>query len=106
MGCYHVHLPWTHPDFESAQAAAATVQDGFVAWIEGAYYVRMGSYTSRNAAQEAVNALGVEGATVGETSGYGYSAVATGTTRILFQFDANVAGEAGLSAFSRGWRRT
>ena len=102
VGCYHVHLPWTHPDFESAQAAAATVQDGFVAWIEGAYYVRMGSYTSRNAAQEAVNALGVEGATVGETSGYGYSAVATGTTRILFQFDANVAGEAGAFGVQPG----
>lgn len=95
VGCYHVHLPWTYPDFESAQAAAATVKDGFVAWIEDAYYVRMGSYASRAAAQDAVNALGVEGATVGETGAYGYSAVATGTTRILFQFDANVAGEAG-----------
>lgn len=95
VGCYHIHLPWTYPDFESAQAAAATVQDGFVAWIQGAYYVRMGSYASRSAAQAAVDALGVEGAAVGETSAYGYSAVATGTTRILFQFDANVAGEAG-----------
>lgn len=95
VGCYHVHLPWTYPDFESAQAAAATVKNGFVAWIEGAYYVRMGSYASRTAAQDAVNALGVEGAAVGETGAYGYSVVTTGTTRILFQFDANVAGEAG-----------
>lgn len=92
VGCYHVHLPWTYPDFESARAAAATVTDGFVAWIGGTYYVRMGSYASRSAAQAAVDALGVEGATVGETSAYGYSAVATGTTRILFQFDANKAG--------------
>lgn len=92
VGCYHVHLPWAYPDFESAQAAAATVTGGFVAWLEGAYYVRMGSYASRAAAQEAVDALGVEGATVGETSAYGYSVVATGTTRILFQFDANKAG--------------
>lgn len=95
VGCYHVHLPWTYPDFESAQAAAATVTDGFVAWIKGAYYVRMGSYASRAAAQEAVDALGVDGVTVGETGAYGYSAVATGTTRILFQFDADAAGEAG-----------
>ena len=92
VGCYHVHLPWAYPDFESAQAAAATVTGGFVAWIEGSYYVRMGSYASRAAAQEAVDALGVEGGTVGETSAYGYSVVATGTTRILFQFDANKAG--------------
>lgn len=102
VGCYHVHLPWTYSDFESAQAAAATVKDGFVAWIEGAYYVRMGSYASRTAAQDAVNALGVEGATVGETGAYGYSAVATGTTRILFQFDANVAGETGAFAVLPG----
>lgn len=92
VGCYHVHLPWTYPDFESAQAAAATVQDGFVAWVEGTYYVRMGSYASRSAAQAAVDALGVEGASVGETSAYGYSVVTTGTTHILFQYDANKAG--------------
>lgn len=92
VGCYHVHLPGTYPDFESARDAAATVTDGFVAWIGGTYYVRMGSYASRSAAQAAVDALGVEGATVGETSAYGYSAVTTGTTRILFQFDANKAG--------------
>lgn len=102
VGCYHVHLPWTYPDFESAQAAAATVTDGFVAWIKGAYYVRMGSYASRSAAQEAVDALGVDGVTVGETSAYGYSAVATGTTRILFQFDADVAGEAGAFGVQPG----
>lgn len=95
VGCYHVHLPWTYPDFESARAAAASVTNGFVAWIGGTYYVRMGSYASRSAAQAAVDALGVNGATVGETSGYGYSVVSTGTTRILFQFDANKAGVEG-----------
>lgn len=102
VGCYHVHLPWTYPDFESAWAAAATVTDGFVAWIGGTYYVRMGAYASRSAAQAAVDTLGVEGATVGETSAYGYSAVATGTTRILFQFDANKVGEAGAFGVQPG----
>lgn len=95
VGCYHVHLPWVYPDFESARAAADMVEDAFVAWIEGTYYVRIGSYARRASAQEAVDALGVEGATVGETSGYGYSVVETGTTRILFQFDANAAGVLG-----------
>ena len=34
-------------------------------------------------------------ACLGETSGYGYVVVAAGTARILFQFDANQAGETG-----------
>lgn len=95
VGCYHVQMPGSYTDFASAKAVADGINNGFVAWIDGTYYVRCGSYAGRSAAQEAANALGVEGAAVGETSAYGYSAVATGTTRILFQFDANKAGEAG-----------
>lgn len=95
VGCYHVHLPWTYEDFSTAQAAADLVPDAFVAWIKGAYYVRVGSYTSRSEAEAAAAALGVEGACLGETSGYGYCAVAAGTDRILFQFDADQRGETG-----------
>ena len=95
VGCYHVHLPWTYEDFDSALTAAQQVENGFVAWVDGAYYVRMGSYTRRSEAEEAAAALGVEGACLGETGGYGYVAVAAGTTRILFQFDADQAGETG-----------
>lgn len=93
IGCYHVHLPWTYEDYASAQAAADLVPDAFVAWIEGAYYVRVGSYTSREEAEAA--ALETEGACLGETSGYGYCVIATGTDKILFQFDANQRGETG-----------
>lgn len=95
VGCYHVHLPWPYEDFLSAQAAAALVEGGFVAWVGGAYYVRMGSYPSRAEAEAAAAATGVEGCCLGETSGYGYSVVANGTTKILFQYDADTAGEAG-----------
>lgn len=95
VGCYHVQLPWPYEDFDAAQTAAQMVEDGFVAWIEGAYYVRMGSYTRRADAEAAVAALEVEEASVGETGSYGYVAVVTGTSRILFEFDANQAGEAG-----------
>ncbi len=95
VGCYHVHLPWPYEDFLSAQAAAALVEGGFVAWVGGAYYVRMGSYPSRAEAEAAAAATGVEGCSLGETSGYGYSVVAGGTTKLLFQYDADAAGEAG-----------
>lgn len=93
VGCYHVQLPWTYSDYDTAQADAAKLDGGFVAWIAGTYYVRCGSYTGLAAAQEAAAAIGIEGATVGETSAYGYNAVATGTTRILFQYDGARAGE-------------
>ncbi len=102
VGCYHVHLPPAYPDFDSALAAAQQIEGGFVAWVEGAYYVRVGSYTSKAEAEAAAAALGVEGACLGETSGYGYSVVAAGTTRILFQFDAAQAGETGALAVRPG----
>ncbi len=92
VGCFHVQLPGTYADFSSAQAAAETVDGGFVAWVKGTYYVRAGSYNRRAAAQEAADAVG---GTLGETSGYGYSVVPAGSTKILFQFDADQDGESG-----------
>ena len=101
VGCYHLHLSWPYQDFASAQAAAQQA-GGFVAWINGAYYVRIGSYTSRADAEVAAAAMGAEGVVVGETSSYGYTVVAAGTNRILFQFDSKVAGEAGAFAVRPG----
>lgn len=93
VGCFHVQLPGQYADFSSAKAAADAVDGGFVAWVKGTYYVRVGSYTGRAAAQAAAEAT--DGATMGETSGYGYSVVPAGSTKILFQFDADEAGETG-----------
>ena len=95
VGCYHLHLPWSYEDFTSAYDASQMVADGFVAWIDGTYYVRMGAYTSREDAEAALVELGMDGITVGETSAYSFNVVAAGTTRILFQFDAKLEGEAG-----------
>ncbi len=95
VGCFHVQLPGEYGDFASAQEAARQVENGFVAWIDGVYRVRAGSYTRRAAAEEAAAASGVEGAVLGETSGFGYSVVADGSTRVLFQFDADRSGETG-----------
>ena len=36
VGCYHLQMPGSYPDFESAAAAAAALQGAFPAWIEGA----------------------------------------------------------------------
>jgi len=83
VGCFHVQLPGEYYDFESAKAVAEGA-GGFVAWINGVYYVRTGSYTTSAAAKEAAAAIG---ATFAETSAYGFSVTVTGTNRILFQFD-------------------
>lgn len=93
VGCYHVELPGTYPDFATAQAAAGQVSEGFVAWIGGEYFVRSGAYATGSAARDAMAALGIEGCRVLGTSAYSVNVVATGTTRILFQFDGKQTGE-------------
>lgn len=85
LGCYHVVAPEQYSDFDSAKAAADAA-GGFVAWIDGTYQVRLGAYLTLEQATEAAKALG-ETYTVKGTSSYGVNVVATGTARILFQFD-------------------
>lgn len=93
VGCFHVQIPGEYEDYDSALAVAAQLEEGFVAYVGGKYYVRAGSYTTRAAAQTAADAFMVAGCTVGETTAYGYSVVKTGTTKILFQFDGQQTGE-------------
>ena len=86
VGCYHIQQPGSYATYWEAEAAAMTQPDGFVAYIDGVYYARFGSYPGRAAAQEALASWG-DGYTVGETSSYGVNVVETGTARILFQYD-------------------
>ena len=88
VGCYHIQVPGTYASYRDA-AADAEALDGFVAWIDGSYQVRIGAYTSKEEAQAALDALGY-GTIVG-TSSYGVNVVATGTSRILFQFDGGAS---------------
>lgn len=84
VGCYHVRIPGFYATYEDA-ARDAEIYGGFVAWINGEYQVRIGAFQSKEGAQGAVAELG-QGEVVG-TSSYGLNVVATGTNRILFQFD-------------------
>ena len=56
IGCYHVLVERGYRSYEQAAAAAQEYRDGFVAWIDGDYQVRAGSYTSRQEAEDAVRA--------------------------------------------------
>lgn len=88
VGCYHIQVPGTFGSFQEASAEAVRHVGGFVAWIDGAYQVRVGAYPSKEAAQ----ASGIDGAVVG-TSSYGMSVVKTGTSQILFQYDCGESGK-------------
>ena len=84
VGCYHIQVPGSYMTYEDA-AADAAIYGGFVAWIDGAYQVRVGAYLSKEGAEGALASM-PQGTIVG-TSSYGVSVVETGTDRILFQFD-------------------
>lgn len=89
VGSCHIQVPGSFGSFEEASAEASKYSGGFVAWIDGAYQVRVGAYFSREAA-EAANSFG--GTVVG-TSAYGMSVVKTGTNQILFQYDCGESGK-------------
>lgn len=59
LGCYHLKHSGQFDSYESARETADVLEGGFVAWIQGEYQVRTGSYTSGAdalAAAEAANA--------------------------------------------------
>lgn len=88
IGCYHVLVESGYRSYEQAAADAQEYRDGFVAWIDGDYQVRAGSYTSRQEAEDAAQSLG---GTVAGTSSYAVNVTRTGSAEILFQFDGGDA---------------
>lgn len=92
VGCYHLQLYGTYYSYQEAQWAASQYPGGFVACINGTYYVRIGNYTQRAQAENAMYSLGVSTEIVG-TSSYGLTVVITGTNTVLFQYDDNGNGK-------------
>lgn len=85
LGAYHVQLPTSYASFNQAAAAAQTA-GGFPAYVNGSYYVRVGSYTSYSQAQAAAGT-----GEVVESSSTAVTVIITGTQTILFQFDCSGA---------------
>lgn len=115
VGDYHLELSGTYSTYAEAQSAASGYEGGFPAYIGGAYYARIGNYTTRDkavAAQTAWAERGVETVLKG-TSEYGVSVVVTGKNTIVFQFDdlgrgtglgvePNAAGGGAYTTWSKG----
>lgn len=93
VGCYHIQMPGSYATYQEASADAELL-GGFVAWIDGSYQVRYGSYTTKETAQSVLPSLG-QGTVVG-TSSYGVNVIATGTSQILFQFDGGASRSLGI----------
>lgn len=87
IGCYHLQVGAGYGSFDGALAAAANYPDGFPAFVDGQYSVRVGSYTSKENAEAARNSRELPNAEVVGTSAYGIDVVRTGTDTILFQYD-------------------
>ncbi len=94
VGCVHIRMPGEYGSFEEARAAAEQYDTGFPAWIDGAYQVRVGAYTSGDAARAGIETLG--GGEVVGTSAYGFTVVETGTDHVLFQYDNSSGGAFGV----------
>lgn len=83
LGGWHIQLPDVYADFYAAQQAA-TACGGYVACMDGMFYVRRGSYLSE---VEAANDALMMGGTVVGPSSTGVTVTARGEQTILFQFD-------------------
>ena len=96
IGCYHIELPGTYPDFSSAQQAAAQMEGAFPAYISGTFTVRVGAYGTKGEAEAAQSALGISNTVIKGTSTNGVSVVKTGTADIILQFDGGTSCSLGV----------
>ncbi len=108
IGGYHVQLREEFPSFDEAAYAAGQLPEAFPAFINNAYRVRMGSFTSREEAEVAaatyatrswLDRYGMDRAVSGEVvapSATGVVVTVTGTDRLLFAFDCSGAKSLGI----------
>ncbi|MBO4915778.1 MAG: SpoIID/LytB domain-containing protein [Oscillospiraceae bacterium] len=88
IGAYHLQLLRRFDDYDSAAAAAAEYDGGFVAWLTDGFAVRIGQYRTPEGVERAMNGWsGSESAQIVSPSKTGVMVTVTGTDRILFYFD-------------------
>ena len=85
IGSWHVQLDEVYDDYDEALEVAQDY-DGYVAYIDEEYVVRVGSYTSKKKARSAAEDLDVGGSAV-ESGGLGVIVTVTGTDQIIFEFE-------------------
>ena len=83
FGAYHVQLSTAYASFDAAQAAADD-RGGYPVFYNGTYYVRVGSYTTMDAAS---NSAATAYGSVVSGGARSVLVVKSGTDQILFGFD-------------------
>ena len=87
LGCYHIRMDAYYEEFEQAREAAEPFQDSYVKYESGWFYVMSGQYTSRAGAENAAAERGLAEYSVDAGTTNTIAVVATGTNRVLFEFD-------------------
>lgn len=87
IGCYHIRLNQKYSSYSSAKSAASNYSSSFVKYLNGAYYVMIGNYTSADSASSAAASRGISGYVIDSGTAYTVAVVATGTSKILFEYD-------------------
>jgi len=100
IGAWHVQIDG-FDDFDEAQETAWEYDDAYPAWIDFEYVVRIGSYDSKDDAEDAADELG-EGDVV-KSSDTGIIVTVTRSTDVLFEFDCS--GVENLGVMPEGSRR-
>lgn len=92
LGAFHVMLNPGFATFDEASFVAAQYHEGFVRYMPGRqggpFFVLVGNYISREAAEAARASLGVPNSEVCSGTQNTITVVRTGTNTILFEFDA------------------
>ncbi len=94
VGCYHIRLG-SCESYEEAAEAASVYADGYTAYMNGTWYAFCGSYLSLSAAENAISDRGLYG-TAMTASSRCVTVVATGTDRVIFQYDGGTDSSLGV----------
>ncbi len=90
IGAYHLELSETFSSQNDAEYRASTINDAFVAYIDGVYKVRVGSYISESDAKEnsqaLSQALGGASVNVAYPTDDTFTVTETFTDKILFEY--------------------
>jgi stage II sporulation protein D len=86
VGCYHVILDAAYPSYYEAVVAGEGFDGAFIKYLNGAFYILVGNYSTAEAASAAMASRGLPG-TVTSGSSYTVTVVSTGTNHIIFEYD-------------------
>ena len=91
LGAYHIELLTAFGSYEEALAVAQSYPKGFVAYIDGAYRVRVGNHASYDESARVLSETDVlaYGAQIITPSSTGVVVSVTDTDTVLFEFDCS-----------------